>query len=88
MAVTSANKNLSEVEKMLKSDGLARSTSFHEHRNIFLEPQFNLQSPFTEKQIQLSALKMFAKIALITGASAGFGVMMGLIMSSFETSNS
>jgi len=37
--------------------------------------------------IQLIALKSMAKIVLITGASAGFGIMMGLIMSSFETSN-
>ena len=29
-------------------------------------------------------LKMFGKIVMITGASAGFGIFMGLLMSSFE----
>jgi hypothetical protein len=35
--------------------------------------------------IQLTSLKMMLKVGLITVASAGFGVAMGLIMSSFET---
>ena len=74
-----------EIEKMFQKDsGVSRFTSFHESRNLFLEPQFNVQSSFTERMIQLVSLKMFAKIALITGASAGFGVFMGLLMSSFE----
>ena len=34
--------------------------------------------------VYASALKLVAKIALITAASGGFGVMMGLVMSSFE----
>ena len=72
---------------MLNSNSVSRFTSFCDCKNIFLEPQFNIQTPFTEKMIQLVALKSMAKIVLITGASAGFGIMMGLIMSSFETSN-
>ena len=76
-----------EVDKMMKKDGLSRLTSFHDFRSLFLEQQFNLQEPFNNKMIQIVALKMMAKIALITAASAGFGIMMGLIMSSFETSN-
>ena len=35
--------------------------------------------------IQLTSIKMLAKVGIITVASAGFGVAMGLIMSSFET---
>ena len=34
--------------------------------------------------ITLMTLKMFGKIVMITGASAGFGIFMGLLMSSFE----
>ena len=30
------------------------------------------------------SLKILGKIAMITGASAGFGIFMGLLMSSFE----
>ena len=73
-----------ELEKSLSRDNVGHFTSFHENRNLFLEPQFNLDAPFTEKMIQLVSLKMIAKVALITGASAGFGVFMGLLMSSFE----
>ncbi len=45
---------------------------------------FNLNQSFTEKQVQLGVFKNFFKIVLMTGASAGFGVVMGMFMSSFE----
>ena len=51
---------------------------------MFLEPQFNVDAPFAEKMISLMSLKMFGKVVMITGASAGFGIFMGLLMSSFE----
>ncbi|CDW87203.1 UNKNOWN [Stylonychia lemnae] len=76
-----------EIDKMFSQSSISRYTGFHDYRNIFLEPQFNLQDPFTEKMLKETALKLFAKVALITVASAGFGVAMGLIMSSFETNN-
>ena len=66
---------------------MSRYTGFHECRNIFLEPSFNMNESFTEKMIRETSLKMIGKIALITVASSGFGVAMGLIMSSFETNN-
>lgn len=59
-------------------------TNFHENQRLFIDPQFNLEAPFTEKMVQLSSLKMFGKVLMVTGASAGFGVFMGLLMSSFE----
>ncbi len=34
--------------------------------------------------IQIMTLKMVGKVVMITGASAGFGIFMGLLMSSFE----
>ena len=51
---------------------------------MFLEPQFNLRGSFTDAMIQMTLFKTFLKVGLITVASGGFGVVMGLIMSSFE----
>lgn len=69
---------------MLKYDNVSHFTSFHECRSLFLEPAFNVNGTFTDKMVVLSRMKMMAKLALLTVASAGFGVVMGLIMSSFE----
>ena len=81
-----ANKQTSfpELEKALSRDSVSHFTSFHQNRSIFLEPQFNVDAPFTEKMMTLLTLKMFGKVIMITGASAGFGIFMGLLMSSFE----
>ena len=43
-----------------------------------------MDAPFTEKMLQIVTIKMLGKVALITGASAGFGIFMALLMSSFE----
>lgn len=51
---------------------------------MFLESQFNLRGSFTDAMIQLSMMKTALKVGLITVASAGFGVVMALVMSSFE----
>ena len=59
-------------------------TSIHIDRDTYFRPQFEIQRDFTDKMIFLSSFKMLGKCALITFASAGFGVMMGFIMSSFE----
>ena len=59
-------------------------SSIHIDRDTYFKPQFENQRDFTDKMIFLSSFKMMGKWALITFASAGFGVMMGLIMSSFE----
>ena len=53
-----------------------------------MDQQFNLDAPFTEKMVQLLSLKMLGKVLMVTGASAGFGVFMGLLMSSFEHNQS
>ena len=62
-------------------------TGFHDYPSLFLEPAFNIREPFTENMIREASLKMMAKVALITVASAGFGVAMGLLMSSFESNS-
>jgi hypothetical protein len=34
--------------------------------------------------VQINSLKNFFKLLMMTGVSAGFGVVMGMFMSSFE----
>ena len=70
-----------ELNEIFTAKALARYTGFHEHRNLFLEPEFNMNGTFNEKMMQLLQLKMLLKVGLITFASAGFGVVMGFIMS-------
>lgn len=82
-----------ELQQAVSPKNLHFFTGFHSFRNTYLEPQFNLDHPFTEKMIrksffhsplEINAMKTVLKVALITGASAGFGMFMGLLMSSFE----
>ena len=49
-----------------------------------LDQPFELRKSFTDNMIAQSTMKMLVKIAIITGASAGMGVVMALFMSSFE----
>jgi len=50
----------------------------------FLEPQFDLKNAFMEKILEMHRVMMAAKVAMITIASAGFGIGMGVLMGSFE----
>lgn len=49
-----------------------------------LDEPFELKSAFTDKMIEQSQIKMMIKIAMITGVSAGMGIIMAFFMSSFE----
>ena len=69
---------------MFNFDKVSYFTSMHEEQNAFFEPMYNLNTSFTEKQASINIVKNVLKICLMTGASAGFGVVMGLFMSSFE----
>jgi hypothetical protein len=43
-----------------------------------------MEGSFTEKTFELEKTKMFLKVAMITVASAFFGLGMGMLMGSFE----
>jgi hypothetical protein len=43
-----------------------------------------MEGSFTDKTFQLHKTMMYAKVAMITIASAGFGLGMGMLMGSFE----
>ena len=73
-----------ESKKESLSKMLTQLSSLQTDTYTFREPQYDTQREFTDKMIYLSSFKMIGKCALITVASAGFGFMMGLIMSSFE----
>lgn len=75
---------LEEVKRMSDFNRVSYFTSFHQDKTAFLDPQFNLNSSFTERMFQMNMGIMVGKVALITGASAGFGIAMGFIMSGFE----
>jgi hypothetical protein len=69
---------------MLKYENVGHFTSIHNSKMSFLEPQFDVEGSFTDKTFQLHKTMMFAKVAMITFASAFFGLGMGMIMGSFE----
>lgn len=73
-----------EIKKMTDFDKVSYFTSMHEEQKVFFDPTFNLSTSFTEKQVQINSLKNFFKLLMMTGVSAGFGVVMGMFMSSFE----
>ena len=63
-------------------------TSFHQDREVYLEPCFNKNGAFTEKLMSVNMQMMAIKIIMITGASYGMGFAMGFIMSGFEFNSS
>ena len=75
---------LSEVKKMTDYKRTSYFTSFHTNQETYLDPKFNLNRSFTENAMVNNQLLMCVKVGMITVASAGFGLVMGLIMSSFE----
>jgi hypothetical protein len=82
--MSSLSTDFKEINKMFKYDSVSHFTGFHENKGLFLDSAFTPYGTFTDKMVVLSRLKMLGKIMLLTVASAGFGVVMGLIMSSFE----
>ena len=50
----------------------------------FLEPQYDLKNAFMEKILEMQRAMMAFKVVAITGASAAFGIGMGVLMGSFE----
>ena len=79
-----SQEKYAEIRRMSDFDRVSYFTSFHQNREIYLDPQFNKNGAFTEKLLAHNTTMMIAKIGLITGASAGFGFAMGFIMSGFE----
>ena len=79
-----SQEKYAEIRRMSDFDRVSYFTSFHQNREIYLDPQFNKNGAFTEKLLSHNTTMMIAKIGLITGASAGFGFAMGFIMSGFE----
>jgi hypothetical protein len=51
---------------------------------VLLDDPFELKSAFSDKMIEQNHMKMMLKIAMITGVSAGMGIIMAFFMSSFE----
>ena len=73
-----------EIKRMLDFNNVSYYTGFHKEKDTFFEPQFNLDGSFSEYTMQKNRFMMALKVCLITGASAGFGIAMGFVMSSFE----
>lgn len=68
---------------MINFDKVGYFTSFCEP-TLLLDEQFELKNAFTDNMIEQSYLKNLLKIIMITGVSAGMGVVMAMFMSSFE----
>ena len=79
-----AKREIDQLNKYLDFESVNHFTSIHKLRNAYLDPQFDHDTSFADKMLLLVKGKMMLKIALITFASAGFGIFMGLLMSSFE----
>ena len=73
-----------ELQRMTDFNRVSYFTSFHQNREVYLDPQFNMNGAFSEALLSHNMLLMGGKIAMITCASAGFGFAMGFIMSGFE----
>ena len=69
---------------MMSLNSIGRFTNFHDSKQTFLEPQYDLKSSFTDKILEMHRNTMMFKVAMITVASAGFGLIMGIFMGSFE----
>ena len=69
---------------MVSLNSIGRFTNFHDSKMSFLEPQYDLKSSFTDKILEMHRNTMMFKVAMITVASAGFGMIMGIFMGSFE----
>ena len=79
-----SNEKYPEVRRMTDYNRVSYFTAFHQNREVYLAPQYNMNGAFTEKLMAQNMFMMGAKILLITGGSAGFGFAMGFIMSGFE----
>jgi hypothetical protein len=75
---------LPEVTKMTNFDNVAYFTSFHECQDVLFDPQFNLQSSFTEKMIEHGWIKQAMKVVFSAGGGFVLGAAMAMMMSSFE----
>ena len=62
-----------EIQRMTDFNRVSYFTSFHQNREVYLDPQFNMHGSFSEALLSHNMLLMAGKIGLITGASAGFG---------------
>lgn len=65
-------------------DQVGYFTAFHQHQDLLLDAPFELKKAFTDNAIEQSYLKSLIKIGMITGVSAGMGIVMAMFMSSFE----
>ena len=72
------------LNRILIRSNIGRYTNFHDNKMAFLEPPFDLEATFTEKILEMSRIWMAGKVFMITVASAGFGLAMGMLMGSFE----
>ena len=68
----------------MNANSVTHFSSFHKAKNSFLEPQYDLLATFTEKTLEHERMQMLGRVAVITVASAGFGLAMGVFMGSFE----
>lgn len=73
-----------ELKRMQHFDNVGYFTSFHQHQDLLLDEPFELKKAFTDNMIEQSYLKSLIKIMMITGVSAGMGIVMAMFMSSFE----
>ena len=69
---------------MLNFDRVGYFTQFATHNKVLLEEPFELRSSFTDNMINQSYIKAVIKILMITGVSAGMGILMAIFVSSFE----
>lgn len=79
-----SQEKYAELKRMTDYNRVSYFSAFHLDREAYLEPQFNKNGAFTEKLLSNNAFMMGAKCCLITCASAGFGFVLGFIMSGFE----
>ena len=83
MSVSKLDKDphYQEYKRMIEFDNVGYFTSFHQAQDLLLDEPFELQKAFTDNMIGYSQLKMLMKIVMITGVSAGMGIVMALFMS-------
>ena len=77
-------RSINYINRILSKESIGRYTNFHDNKMAFLEPPFDLTATFTEKVLEQSRIWMAGKVCMITIASAGFGLGMGMLMGSFE----
>ena len=73
-----------DLRRMQSFDKVSYFTAFPSKPGILLDSPFELKQSFTDNMMAQSTMKIFMKIAMITGVSAGMGIVMAIFMSSFE----